>query len=151
VEGAALLAGRAERDAHDLAEAFCHLGVLFQLQDDVLDLYGNKGRDSPGSDIREGKISALVVEHLALHPGDAPWLRELLAAPRDATPHEDVVTAIARFREGGALAAVLRRIREEAEAALVSSGLRDEPGLGALAEELIQVTLAPIAHLLDER
>lgn len=147
VEGAALLAGRSERDAHDLAEAFCHLGVLFQLQDDVLDLYGDKGRERPGSDLREGKISALVVEHLALHPGDSGWLRQLLAAPRDATPDHEVDAAITRFREGGALAAVLRRIEQEAEAALGCSGLPQEPGLRDLAAELVEVTLAPIAHL----
>ncbi len=147
VEGAALLAGRAEADARDLAEAFCHLGVLFQLQDDVLDLYGDKGRERPGSDLREGKISALVVEHLALYPGDADGLRELLAAPRDATPDHEVDAAITRFREGGALEAVLRRIEQEAEASLGCPGLRDEPGLRDLAGELVEVTLAPIGHL----
>ena len=114
VEGAAMLAGRAAGDAHDLAEAFCHLGVLFQLQDDVLDLYGDKGREQPGSDLREGKISALVVEHVGLHPKETAWLRRLLAAPRDATPEEEVEAAIRRFREWGALSAVLGRIQREA-------------------------------------
>lgn len=147
VEGAGLLAGRNEADAHALAEAFCHLGVLFQLQDDILDLYGDKGREQPGSDLREGKISALVVEHIALHPADTGWLRELLATPRDATPDSEVESAIVRFRDGGALAAVLERIELEAERALYCSGLRQEPGLRALAQELVEVTLAPIAHL----
>lgn len=147
VEGAALLAGRAEADARELAKAFCHLGVLFQLQDDVLDLYGDKGRERPGSDLREGKMSALVVEHLTLYPCDIGWLRELLAAPRDATPDHEVDAAITRFRKGGALAAVLRRIGQETEAALGCPALQDEPGLRDLAEDLVEVTLAPIGHL----
>ncbi|MBA3969746.1 MAG: hypothetical protein H0X52_06560, partial [Gemmatimonadetes bacterium] len=70
-----------------------------------------------------------------------------LAAARDATPDHEVDAAITRFREGGALAAVLRRIEQEAEAALGCSGLPQEPGLRDLAAELVEVTLAPIVHL----
>lgn len=148
VEGAALLAGRSQQQARELAKGFGHLGVLFQLQDDVLDLYGDKGREQPGSDLREGKISALVVEHLRVHPADAPWLRILLATPRDETPEGDVQDAIIRFREQGALNAVLRRIDGETSAALHCAGLQREPALCDLARELVEVALKPISHLL---
>ncbi|HEX8273341.1 MAG TPA: polyprenyl synthetase family protein [Longimicrobiaceae bacterium] len=144
VEGAAVLAGRTPEEARRLACGFRALGLLFQLQDDVLDLYGEKGRGAPGSDLREGKISALVVEHLALHPGDAPWLRELLAAPRRDTPQADVELAVERFRTGGALERVLARIDAAAREALGAAGLADEPGLRHLAAELAAVALHPI-------
>ncbi len=36
-------------------------GRYFQLMDDLIDLYGQKGREAPGKDIDEGKISALVL------------------------------------------------------------------------------------------
>ena len=39
-------------------DASMEAGVLFQLQDDLLDLYGEKGRERRGSDIAEGKVSA---------------------------------------------------------------------------------------------
>lgn len=144
VEGAAILAGRSPEEARRLAGGFRALGLLFQLQDDVLDLFGEKGRGAPGSDLREGKTSALVVEHLALHPGDGPWLRALLAAPRRETPQAEVERAMERFRAGGALESVLARIRDAAAEALRAPGLADEPGLWHLAAELAGVALLPI-------
>ncbi|HEX2188284.1 MAG TPA: lycopene cyclase family protein [Longimicrobiaceae bacterium] len=144
VEGAAVLAGRPADEARRLAGPFRALGLLFQLQDDVLDLFGDKGRGAPGSDLREGKTSALVVEHLALHPADAPWLRALLAAPRCETPQAEVELAMERFRTGGALARVLARIDDAAAEAVRSPALAEEPGLRRLAAELAAVALLPI-------
>lgn len=152
VEGAVLIAGRDPATARRLGGAFRPLGVLFQLQDDVLDLYGDKGREEgPGSDLREGKVSALVSQHLGFHPDDAPWLLDLLAAPRELTPEAGVQRAMERFRTGGALEAVLRQIESEAEATLGDATLRTEPELWRLAQELVEVTLAPIAHLTPGR
>ena len=147
VEGAAILAGYAPEEAHAVAAGFRSLGVLFQLQDDVLDLYGEKGRGAPGSDLREGKVSALVVEHLMMHPGDAPWLRALLALPRDRTPDDEVLRAMDRFRTAGALRGVLGRIRHEAYRIVSAPELRRAPALRELAWELVCVALRPIAHL----
>jgi geranylgeranyl diphosphate synthase type I len=144
VEGAAILAGHAPEEARRLSSGFRVLGLLFQLQDDVLDLYGEKGRGAPGSDLREGKVSALVVEHLALHPADGPWLRGLLAAPRCETPQAEVELAMERFRHGGALERVLGRIGAAAEEALGAPGLAEKPGLHHLAAELAAVALLPI-------
>jgi geranylgeranyl diphosphate synthase type I len=149
VEGAALLAGRASPDARTLAEAFRGLGTLFQLQDDVLDLYGEKGRGAAGSDLREGKVSALVVEHLSRHPEDEAWLRALLTLPRERTPQKEVERAMERFRAGGALEGVLARINRAAWEVASSPVLADEPGLAELAWELVCVALAPIGHLDD--
>jgi geranylgeranyl diphosphate synthase type I len=151
VEGAALLAGWEPAAAQGLARGFEHLGLLFQLQDDVLDLFGTKGRSETGSDLREGKISALVVEHLRLHPEETFWLRGLLAMPRNATPDDEVSRAIERFRSGGALDAVLGRIRTEAEATVGHPGLHDHPALREIATDLVDVALAPIAHVLAPR
>ncbi|HET6762428.1 MAG TPA: polyprenyl synthetase family protein, partial [Longimicrobiaceae bacterium] len=147
VEGAALLAGRTPAQAAALGAPFRALGVLFQLQDDVLDLYGDKGRGMPGADLREGKVSALVVEHLALHPEHTEWLFTLLALPRAETPGHEVHWAIERFREDGALAGVLARIAAEHAAVLECPALADEPALCAVAGEMACVALAPIRHV----
>lgn len=122
--------------ARRLGDEFVRLGVIFQLQDDTRDLYAEKGRGQRGSDLREGKASALVVAHLELHPEDGGWLGDLLATPRDWTRDADVERAIARFREGGALSAVLERIDAESEAVRTSPVLRTEPRLHHLAIEL---------------
>jgi geranylgeranyl diphosphate synthase type I len=147
VHGAAVLAGRAA-EAPVLAEPFAALGVLFQLQDDVVDLYGDKGRGEQGADLREGKISALVVEHLRLVPTDRDRLISLLEAPRDRTTEADIAWAASRFEASGALVAVLGRIRQIAERVSRAPELAGEPALAAVAAKLLALSLAPIGHLL---
>ena len=127
VEGAALMAGADVDEAKEIAEPFFVLGMLFQLQDDVIDLFGDKGREARGADVREGKISALVVEHLRLHPAERAWLLAILDAARDDTTDDNVAAVIDRFERGGALAAVLRRIEALATRAHNASALNDAP------------------------
>lgn len=147
VEGAALMGGLSPDAAARIAEEFVNIGVLFQIADDVLDLYGEKGRGERGNDLREGKVSALVVQHLRLHPEDGPWLLALLEAPRDLTPPVDVAFAIDRFRAGGALAATLRWFETLAAAVTAAPLLRAIPDLHAVATELVEQirgTLPPV-------
>jgi geranylgeranyl diphosphate synthase, type I len=140
VEGAAILTGVPEAR---VVPAFSQLGVLFQLQDDVLDLFGDKGRSEVGADLREGKVSALVVAHLELHPEDGAWLVELLGRPRDQTSDAEVERAIERFRAGGALRLACRWIEERA------ADLRALPTpVGGLLAELVDLVLAPVAGVL---
>ena len=136
VEGAGLLAGLAPDAAARIAQEFVRIGVLFQIADDAIDLYGDKGRGERGSDLREGKVSVLVVEHLKAHPEDAPWLIALLDAPREETPAGDVSRAIERFRSGGALAATFARFDALERSVLEAPLLRAIPDLHALAVEL---------------
>jgi geranylgeranyl pyrophosphate synthase len=146
VEGAALLAGLDQRTASRFGQEFAQLGVLFQLQDDLIDLTDAKGRGRRGSDLYEGKVSALVVEHLALWPDEAPWLLELLETPRDATPPEQVERAMHRFYEGGAVNAVKARAARYADAVHQSPLLRAVPDLHAVARELVALMDAKVAH-----
>lgn len=148
VEGAALLAGRTAEEAREFGDRFTALGVLFQLQDDVVDLYGDKGRGHRGSDLEEGKVSALVLAHLERAPEDREWLMALLAAPRDVTGTDAVEEAIRRFRESGALEDVLNEIRAIGTAIATDELLATEPALAAVANEVCLLALHPIAHLL---
>lgn len=148
VEGAALLAGLDAHSAQALGDRFTALGVLFQLQDDVVDLYGDKGRGHRGSDLEEGKVSALVLAHLDRRPEDREWLLALLAAPRDVTGVDAVEDAIRRFRESGALADVLEEIRGIGEALSTDPLLQSVPALAEVAEEVRLLALHPIRHLL---
>lgn len=146
VQGAALIADRPPAQAARLAAPFRHLGVLFQIQDDVLDLYGDKGRDVVGSDLYEGKVSALVSEHLRLHPTDRDWLVGLLATPRSDTPPAEVARAIRRFRDAGALDAVWARMSDLEQAIDTAPPLLAEPRLHSVAMSLVAKAIAPIAH-----
>ncbi len=146
VYGSARLAGLSKEDADALARQMRSIGLLFQVADDVLDLYGDKGREARGSDLREGKVSALVVEHLTLHPEDRPWLLGLLATDRDQTPAEEVERAIAAFRDRGALESVWNRLGHIEEQVHDSPVLARVPKLHAAAFDLVARALLPILH-----
>lgn len=139
VEGAALAVGLSDDTARGLAKPFATLGVLYQACDDRLDLYGDKGRGAPGSDLREGKVSLLVVEHVRRCPADAPSLCALLATPREDTPDAEVERWIARFREAGTVAACDDRIRALAREVSEDPRLRAVPALHDVARTLIDL------------
>jgi geranylgeranyl diphosphate synthase type I len=147
VEGGARIAGRDAATARALAHPFERLGLMYQMQDDVIDLYGDKGRNEVGTDIREGKISALVAAHVELNPEDRLWLNEILARPREQTSPEAVREVSQRFVDSGALDAVLSRIRQLSEE-MATPELRAEPVLYAVAEQLRARILAPLRGLL---
>jgi geranylgeranyl pyrophosphate synthase len=144
VRGAALAAGLTVAQAEACARPFATLGALFQMQDDLLDLYGNKGRNERGADLKEGKISALVVQHIRLHPEDTAWLTALLRTPREQTAQEAVDDAIARFVAGGAQQAVLDAMLQAARQAQAEV----PAALAPLLHQLIERVQEPIAHLL---
>ncbi len=151
VHGAALLAGRPPEVAEALADAFRPVGLLFQIQDDVLDLYGDKGRGEPGGDVREGRVSALVAEHLRRCPEDEKWLVALLAKGREETSARDVERVAERFESRGTVDAVIGRIRELEEGVRESPLLAAEAGLREVALGLVERSLAPIRDLMEAK
>lgn len=150
VAGAAVLAGWGLERAQSLAAAFGDIGLLFQMQDDVLDLFGNKGRAEVGTDLKEGKISALVAQHLALHPEDKDELLTLLKTERDKTSDESVLDMMDRFRSGGALLKVCEDILKIHQDACHAAIVKDNPGIQELMETLTAVILSPIEHVFRE-
>lgn len=150
VAGAALLAGWETERAQSLANAFGDIGLLFQMQDDVLDLFGNKGRSEVGTDLKEGKISALVAQHLALHPDDSEELLTLLKTPREETSDAAVKDMIERFRSGGALLKVCENILQIHRDACGATVVQENPGVQDLMETLTAVILSPVEHVFNE-
>ena len=150
VEGAAVLSGKSPDEAARITKPFRTLGVLFQMQDDVIDLFGDKGRDQPGSDIKEGKVSALVVEHCTRHPSERDWLVNILTTPREQTSQDSVNDVIQRFEKNGALEGVCTRIKRDAERAVNAPELASYPKLQGLMQELVNVIVAPIADAMKK-
>ncbi|MFQ5907362.1 MAG: polyprenyl synthetase family protein [Thermoplasmata archaeon] len=100
---APLVGGAIVADAPvDVTDALSALGDLigpvFQIADDVLDLTEHKGRGEPGSDIREGKRSLLVV-HTAdrADPEEQEELFRILDTPREQVTAEEVAWVMALF------------------------------------------------------
>ena len=147
VWGALQLASQEREGGQSFVNLFNELGVAFQLQDDVLDLYGDKGRGRVGDDIREGKVSALVAEHIQSHPEDKDWIFKILKTRREETRDDDVHRLIEHFSSRGTLKSVLERmnrLRKEAFSALPKGG---EEELHQLAEDFWQTLLVPIEPL----
>lgn len=118
IELGARLAGATEESRRTLAEYGEAVGEAFQLQDDVLGVFGDEGTVGKpvGSDLAEGKRTLLV--HHALRrasPERAGRLGELLGHP-DPGP-EEVEEAREIVRASGALEAVRGMIDERLERA----------------------------------
>ncbi|NUM88557.1 MAG: polyprenyl synthetase family protein [Bdellovibrionales bacterium] len=124
VEGGRIIAGEVlSREERHALEA---LGLAFQIQDDMLDLWGEKGRDRRGSDIAEGKLSYPVVEGLRLLEG--PARREfvrIVTAPREETTPAEVEWAIDALERCGAREAAMDRISFFRSKAALGGGLLD--------------------------
>jgi len=85
-QAAATLARLPDDLATHIGSAFARLGAAYQVQDDLADAFGLKGRSRAGLDLREGKANSLVLFHLALRPDEQA---ALLAFLRDETGRAD--------------------------------------------------------------
>jgi heptaprenyl diphosphate synthase len=100
--GGGLIGGAGEADLRRLREFARLAGLSFQIRDDLLDMDSDKGR-TPGSDVREGKRTLLVV-HAARCASVAERRRlyAILNKPRQATSAADVAWVWRLFRRTGA-------------------------------------------------
>jgi geranylgeranyl diphosphate synthase type I len=150
IAGAAAICGQPPQIVSGLQEAARHMGVLFQIQDDVLDLYGDKGRGMRGNDIREGKRSIMVVH--ALHTAsaaDAERLAQILDKDRDATDSEEVEEALEIFARTGSLEYALREVAERRRRAQGVPSLGDHPHLLSVIEAMCDLFLEPIKPIIS--
>ncbi len=147
--GAAALCGQPRNVVEGLNEAARHMGVLFQIQDDLLDLYGDKGRETIGADIAEGKRSILVCHALqTASASDARRLREILDRAREETSPSDVAEALEIFRATEALPRALREIAERRDRALHLDVLLEQPTLQSVVEGMCDLFLEPIQTVI---
>lgn len=150
VIGALLLAGRTEARARAVGDVFLDLGVLFQIQDDIVDLFGDKGREVRGSDVYEGKVSALVVALCEVEPEARARVLELLGRPRAECTADDVARLSSAFVSSGALDRALEWLVRLEQRVVSSPVLAHEPALVPVAERLARLALAPVQHLLSQ-
>jgi geranylgeranyl diphosphate synthase, type I len=144
VAGAAILADAPPKLVRELGALFGKLGLVFQLQDDIVDLYGDKGREEKGSDIREGKVSALIVELVRLRPELQKDVVRILRKPRNLTTVEDVQFISEECRASGALDAVLDTVDEILDEIESFAEDFDNVGVRALVDELTRLSLEPL-------
>jgi geranylgeranyl pyrophosphate synthase len=103
--GGAMVAGAPDSVHATLRAVGDHLGPMFQIVDDMIDLTEGKGRSAPGSDIREGKRSYLVAAVTGTAtPEELERLYDILDAPRSETTDADVQWVSDLFRRREAFA-----------------------------------------------
>lgn len=136
-------AGRPRDEVRAASRYGAELGIYFQLQDDLLDLVGDKQRDEAATDIAEGKISWPVAWACEVG-GDRDAVARLMAivnAPRLDTSSAMIAEAVAILHALGAIRAGLDRVRDLAASLLAHPTNASVPGL-------VERVLDPIRHAL---
>lgn len=134
---AAVLAKLPDDLAESAGASFARLGAAYQVQDDLADAFGLKGRARAGLDLREGKANSIVIFHLSRQPGDQT---HLLAFLRDPSARGDDLRLDAWLQQlfsSGAVAeaqAHLHRLCDEISSASAALPAPFAPHLAALAE-----------------
>ena len=124
-------------------------GILFQIQDDLLDIYGEKDRDRHATDIAEGKISFLIaLINEKASSADRSRVSQILRTPREQTSETQIDEVLGIFERYDVKSAALRRIRELQEAIHSDSLLAQHNEIHTLLMEMIRHFLKPIEHLL---
>ncbi len=123
-----------------------HLGVIFQIQDDVLDIFADKGRERKGSDIAEGKRSVLATFTLLnADENERAFVEKILNTERESVSDSDIEKVSDIFRTCGALDFSLQEIYERVEK--TRNLLQDEDALLDVANALIATFLEPIEEV----
>lgn len=104
LEGAAVIADADEATKRNIEKFGEKIGPAFQIRDDVIDLVGNKGRESHGQDIGEGKRSLVVVKALnRLDEGERQELLTILDKSKENTSSQEVDRSIELFKSVDAI------------------------------------------------
>ncbi|MGB0589790.1 MAG: hydroxymethylglutaryl-CoA reductase, degradative [Myxococcota bacterium] len=145
LSGSALLAG-APRSLVELLDAIGgHLGVIFQVQDELLDLLGAKPQAPNSHALVDGK-PGLLVAHAYSHASesDAAQLRDILDRPPSLTTDDDVTTARELLQRYGSLVYGADLLQaEQAEVDRLARNL-DHPPLQRLLSGVTDVFLTPL-------
>lgn len=149
--GAGILAQMTDDSLRTLEIVGEKLGVLFQIQDDLLDITGNKGRDRTGTDIAEGKITLMAVHALEnLSANEAGELLDILRLPRDKTEDSHIARALAMFEASGAVTRAVRYIRNVEQEIQRECGSLDIGDVASVLSGLSAIFLEPIRGLIHE-
>lgn len=149
LSGSALLAG-APRSLVELLDAIGgHLGVIFQVQDELMDLLGAKATAPKSHALVDGK-PGLLVAHACSHASEAESqrLKEILATPPSLTTDADVALARDLLHRHGSLAYGADLLQaEQAEIDRLANDL-DHPALKRLLSGVTDVFLTPLFRRL---
>ena len=115
----ALLAGASERDCKRLYDFALEVGLAFQLQDDLLDSYGDERLGKKiGGDILEGKKTILMIEAFSRANEEQRDVLRTTHLRKDLDDEQKIATIKALYDELGVPARVEQQISQKFQKAL---------------------------------
>lgn len=123
----AVLARLSTELADSAGHAFARLGAAYQVQDDLADALGLKGRARPGLDLREGKANAIVLFHLALRPGGTATILDFLREPAARSDDALLDSWLQELFASGAVAAAQQHLHHLCDEITASSATLPAP------------------------
>ncbi|MEO0336015.1 MAG: polyprenyl synthetase family protein [Pseudomonadota bacterium] len=145
--GVGVLAELKAEDLNQVEQVFFTLGQIFQVQDDILDLYGDKMRGECGCDIKEGKVSFLIAHHIEHNPDDFSALSDVLKKPREMTTLKDIEDIKRLMEQKQTLSLSIKFLNTQSTELLNHPLLLASPGLKKLVAQFLSSILEPIGHL----
>ena len=125
----ATLAGAAEDDVKKIYRFATELGLAFQLQDDVLDSYGDEALGKKiGGDILEGKQTYLMVQAMNQASDEEREVLRTTHRREDLTPEQKIATVLALYDKLNVKRSAEQQIEVRFERAL---GVLDTLSIGA--------------------
>lgn len=130
-------------------DAAIQCGILFQIQDDLLDIYGDKQREKRATDIAEGKVSALVAAfNDRAQESDRLRVSQILQTPREETTESQIQEVIDLFGKYGIPSELLSKIKNIQDEILHHAALRADGPIHSFFVEMNYRFLREISHLL---
>ncbi|MCZ6675817.1 MAG: polyprenyl synthetase family protein, partial [Candidatus Poribacteria bacterium] len=116
----AIIAGATKEKLDRLTDMCIHLGVAFQIQDDVLNLIGEESKYGKeiGGDISEGKRTLVLIHLLnACTPEHASRVIEIMSKPREDKHPDEIQEVLGLMDKYGCIQYAQQRSRELAQKA----------------------------------
>jgi geranylgeranyl diphosphate synthase type I len=122
-----------------------HIGVMFQVRDDLLDAVGSKEGRTAGCDVAEGKISYPAVHFMSrATEEERREILSVLRTPREETTDADVRRVLSMYERAGSLRAALDEYHGRRDAVLELDCLARAPELAAEVRELLALLDPPL-------
>jgi geranylgeranyl diphosphate synthase type I len=132
----------------DLRRLGSCLGSMFQVRDDIIDIFGLKEGREPGCDVMEGKISVLTSISMArLDPDERRDLLTMLCSPRERKDKALVEKVAGLYRRTGAYREAYDIYQRERQRVFSIPVMKDNKRLEGFVQEIVDHLSVPLDRL----
>lgn len=148
-KGAFILTGNgSDNYVGDLNSLGSHLGNMFQVRDDIIDIIGLKEGRAAGRDVMEGKISVLTsISMSRLDRNEKLNLIEMLRFPREKKNKNIIAKVASIYRKTDAFREAYTIYESEREKIYSIPVMKNNARLGAFISEILDHMSLPLVEL----